>query len=198
MSDGTTATTLAPSEDEMSKIADTFGRMRDAVISASQLASEVANLRVTVDGLRREMEDYRQSNRWLDQQVTELRQARDQALRDKSATVDILNEVTKDRDGLRVHSENQREQLARLNDEVARLRKERDDAQFLAEVLREERNELDERIHAIDLALHPVVKEPKADESLPRYGEQPRSEGGQFQPKSSEPPSFYGSDTTSF
>ena len=195
MSDGTTATTLAPSEDEMSKVAETFGKMRDAVIGASQLASEVAELRRSVERLRTDVEEYRASNRWLDQQVTELREQRDAANRNWTSTEKERDAARAERDYLQTHAENQREQLARLNEQMTMLRKERDDAEYRAMELGEENMELRDRIKAIDVALHPVVKEAEAanDKELANWSDvtrdavanQPRSEGGQFQPKPS-------------
>ena len=147
--DGTTATTLAPSEEDMSKVAEIFGQMRDAVIGASKLASEVDELRNAVGSLRNELENLRSTNRWMDGQITELRVARDEALATcNRQAVDIVN-LRNDRDSLQVHCDNQRETLARLNEQVAELRKERDDAQFLAEVLKGDKEELQGKLDTI-------------------------------------------------
>lgn len=170
MSDGTTATTLAPSEDDMRKVREVFDAMRDTVINSSQLAGEVAALRGEVASLRSEIQAARESNHWLDSQVTELRQQRDQATRDKQAALDELNRANADKQSLTITVENQRSELHRLNEEVARLKRERDDAEMRALEEQEGSAELRKKLQAIEAVFEP---KPKA---------QPRSETGQFQP----------------
>lgn len=171
MSDGNTATTLVPSEEEMNKIAETFAKMRDAVIDASALAQEVSQLRSEVAQVKGEMESLRRTNHWLDSQVTELRQQRDQATRDKQAVLDELNRANAEKQSLTITVDNQRSELHRLNEEVARLKRERDDAEMRALEEQEGNAELHKKLQAIEAVFAP---KPEA---------QPRSESGQFQAK---------------
>ena len=128
--DGTTATTLAPSEEEMNHAVGYIQRMKDAIVEGSKLAQSFAELRGEFDKMRGELESLRSTNRWMDTQITELRVARDEALatcnRQATEIVNLRNEG----DSLRVHCDNQRETLARLNEQVGALRKERDDALY--------------------------------------------------------------------
>ena len=158
--DGTTATTLAPSEEEMRGVAETFARMRDAVIDASKLASEVAELRNAVGSLRNELESLRSTNRWMDGQITELRKQRDDAHYQLTIANDELNKTFNDRNSLQVHCDNQRETLARLNEQVAELRKERDEAQFQVEIAREAIVALEGKLKGVVELVCPKVPEP--------------------------------------
>lgn len=182
--DGTTATTLAPSEDEMRGVAETFGRMRDAVIDASKLASEVAELRNSVGALRNELENLRSTNRWMDGQITELRVARDEALATCNRQAAEIVNIRNDRDSLQVHCDNQRETLARLNEQMTRLREERDIAQMYLEKTGKERDDLQAKLDLVtELVCPKVVAEPS-----PVVVEQPRDpETQQFKSWEAEP-----------
>lgn len=183
--DGTTATTLAPSEDEMNKITEVFGKMRDTVIAASALAKEVGELRNAVGDLRKEVDHLRETNHWLDQQCTELRTQRDQAIRDKSATIDELNRAKSELDLVQHHFNNQQMELARLNDEIAKVKRERDDANFRVLELEEAKEASDKRLAAVQSALG-IAQPVKELEPIPQpspEAEQPRAASGQFQPK---------------
>ena len=158
--DGTTATTLAPSEEDMQKVTEVFARMRDAVISASRLAVEVNELRNSVGALRNELETLRRREQWADEQITGLRVARDEALATCNRQAAEIVNIRNDRDSLQVHCDNQRETLARLNEQVAELRKERDDAQFLAEVLKGDKEELQGKLDTIVGLVCPKGAEP--------------------------------------
>ena len=147
--DGTTATTLAPSEDEMRKVTEVFAQMRDAVIASSQLASEVQELRNAVGSLRNELESLRSTNRWMDGQITELRQQRDEALAAKEGAQSAYARVTHERDDLQRHCDNQRATLAGLNEQVAALRKERDEAQYEAESYKDAVKGLQAKLDAV-------------------------------------------------
>ena len=181
--DGTMATTLAPSEDEMNKITEVFGKMRDTVIAASALAKEVEELRSAVGDLRKE----RETNHWLDQQCTELRTQRDQAVRDKGATIDELNRVQVELKDTTHRVDNQRGELVRLNDRIASIKLERDDANFRVLELEEAKAESDKKLQAIKdaIGLKEVPKEPEQVHTAEpeAVNEQPRAETGQFRPK---------------
>ena len=183
--DGTTAITLAPSEEEMNQSVDIFSRMRDAVIGASKLASEVDELRNAVGSLRNELESLRSTNRWMDGQITELRQQRDEAMAQRSEFSNDCAKARNERDELQRHCDNQRETLARLNEQVTELRKERDDALFKVEELNEVGQTLQDKLDTIVGLVCP--KEVVVGDSRPTsFVEQPRDpETQQF--KSWEP-----------
>lgn len=192
--DGTTATALAPSEDEMNKITEVFGKMRDTVIAASALAKEVGELRSAVGDLRKEVDHLRETNHWLDQQCTELRTQRDQAIRDKGGVIDELNKAQRELSDTKYHTENQRAELVRLNEQIASLKRERDDANFRVLELEEANATLAEKLAKIGDLFSPPLKEFPKEESeteralqvsaqtpTPPYVE--RAPTGQFAPK---------------
>ena len=154
----------------MSKVAEIFGQMRDAVIGASKLASEVNELRNAVGMLRNELESLRSTNRWMDGQITELRVARDEALATCNRQATEIVNLRNDGDSLQVHCDNQRETLARLNAQVEGLRKERDDALFKVEELNEAGQTLQDKLDRIVGLVCP----PKVVEASPPSVEQPR------------------------
>jgi len=143
--DGNTAT-ISPvvSEEQMRSVAETFERMRDAIINSSKLAEEVAELRVSVEGLRQEVEKARSTNRWLDEQVTQLRQARDLVFAERNKAQADLIEMTADRDRLQRHADNQRAELERLNRELSESKRLRDDAELRVMELEEQNAQLKE------------------------------------------------------
>lgn len=124
--DGTTATTLAPSEDEMQNAVSYIQRMKDAVVEGSKLAQEFAALRVEVDGLKHELEHLRETNRWMDGQITELRGQREDALAKVYATQQELSQVKTERDGLFTECENQRRHIDSLVEKLMTLHADRD------------------------------------------------------------------------
>ena len=183
--DGTTATTLAPSEEDMTRVTEVFAKMRDTVIDASKLAGEVAELRNSVGALRNELETLRERNRWADEQITTIRMQRDEAMAQRSEFSNDCAKARNERDELQRHCDNQRETLARLNEQVAQLRKERDDALFKVEELNEVGQTLQDKLDTIVGLVCP--KEVVIGDSKPTsFVEQPRDpETQQF--KSWEP-----------
>lgn len=176
--DGTMATTLAPSEDEMTKVTEVFAKMRDAVIDASKLAQEVAELRSAVEGMQRELASLRDSNRWLDQQVTELREQRDTALREKhevlSHGLQLQGEVSR----LQAHGDSQRAELARLNERVTGLLHDNDMIAKQAWATEEENKALKAKLEAIQAVFGRV--ESAAPQPVSYAEVQPRAETGQW------------------
>src|SRR5437899_4878199 len=79
---GTTAIQVSPNaeEQEMLSVQRLLQRAADTVVNASKLKTEVEELRATVEALRRDLEDFRQKNAWLDESLVRVRQERDQAL----------------------------------------------------------------------------------------------------------------------
>lgn len=80
MTDGYTAP-LGPvtQEPDMNIVKQVFDNALNAIVEASKLAKEVATLRSEFDSLRREMEALRADKKWLDEQLFNVRQQRDQA-----------------------------------------------------------------------------------------------------------------------
>lgn len=80
MSDGTMATISPVQEsDEMTHIRSIFDRAANAIVEASELNKQVQELRSTVDALKQDVDRIRAQNSWLDEQLTNVRRARDEA-----------------------------------------------------------------------------------------------------------------------
>jgi chromosome segregation ATPase len=167
--DGTTATTLAPSEDEMNKIAETFAKMRDFVIDTSRLAGEVAELRREVEATADELQILRGTNRWMDAQITELREARDEAISEKHASEDAAFQARQEVERLTAYSERQREELGRLNKKLVET-----DNDLLTEMSHSE---------GLVTELRALKAKLAAIQAVFAVTEQPRAEDGKFQPK---------------
>ncbi len=171
--DGTTATTLAPSEEEMNHAVGYIQRMKDAIVEGSRLAQSFAELRGEFDKMRGELESLRSTNRWMDTQITELREQRDRAIETSNKQATELVNLKHDYTNSQLHCDNQRETLARLNEQVAQLRKERDDALFKVEELNEVGQTLQDKLDTIVGLVCP--KEVVIGDSRPTsFVEQPR------------------------
>jgi chromosome segregation ATPase len=183
--DGTTATNLAPSEDEMSKTAEVFAKMRDAVIDASKLAGEVASLRGEVESVRNEVNHLRDTNRWMDSQITELRIARDAAIADRSSLADALNSTRSELVQAQAHANNQSRELARLNEQITTLRKERDDAQYEAMSMSEHAQDLEKKLGTIEAVFGKPVESKPVEQPRDPVTQQWKSPGAE--PEREEP-----------
>lgn len=178
MSDGTTATTLAPETDEMSKVRDVFERALNAIMEQSKLSGEVAELRKAVQQMQASVEFLQTRNATLDEHIQIARKQRDEAQvklgvaeLELTSTKSSLDMMTGSRDSW-VH------QATSMEVERDQAFKERDDALMrsmeLEEELRTTRSQLDKVREAIGV----VTAEPKSIPATPV--EQPRTEGGQF------------------
>jgi chromosome segregation ATPase len=147
--DGTTATTLAPSEEDMNRVTEVFAKMRDAVISASQLAQEVGELRNAVGSLRNELESLRSTNRWMDGQITDLRAQRDSLQERHTLATQEIARLASDKEDLQRHCDNQRATLAGLNEQVAALRRANGELESTALEAWAARDELQKKLDAV-------------------------------------------------
>ena len=118
---------VSTTEDEMTQAANIFAKMRDAVIDASHLAGEVAELRKAVGDLRREVEVLRRDNHWLDEQLTTMRKSRDDAMAVANEVTTKLREVEKDRDQWSSNHARISDQLSCTQNELLQARIDRDD-----------------------------------------------------------------------
>ena len=182
-----------PTESEMNMVTEVFSKMRDSVIEASALASEVAKLRVQVDEIAKETDNLRQTNRWMDGQIVELRRARDDAEVRYGNASNERDEVKRERDRLQTHSDNQSAELHRLNEEVTTLRVSRDKAQDEALDWMVKCDDATEKLKVIEALFAPKPSIPSTETapfspsvSKP-WTEQDRTPTGQFLPKRGEP-----------
>jgi chromosome segregation ATPase len=114
--------------EEMSKIRAVFDGALNSIMEATRLNAEVKELAAAVQNLRVEIEDVRRRNMWLDEQLTGLRQSRDQALSDLGKTKDELDIASKALQLANSNNDHATYTINQLRDELTRVRKERDDA----------------------------------------------------------------------
>ena len=177
--------TPAITEEEMTATANIFAKMRDAVIDASHLATEVAELRKAVGDLRREVEVLRRDNHWLDEQLTNMRKSRDDA-QDEAKSQSAARQIADESLANEVRSHDfTKATLTQSQQTLAQAQKERDDAQFrvmevedeLAKVkaqLAKIKEALGVAANMVEMpkvqALEPAPEAPKAVGDWPRGG----------------------------
>lgn len=121
---------VAPESQEIEQARNVFQRMADAVVAASSLRGEVEELRTAVATLRNEIDFIRTRNRELDEQVTEVRRQRDQAV---SELADLKTTVLSDAQSittLQRDNEALNNAVERQRQEIADLKRQRDDAAY--------------------------------------------------------------------
>ena len=83
MSDGTMSPLAPVQEDEMSHIRQIFDRAANAIVQASELSKQVADLQSQFQALKNDMEYLRKRNAELDVALADVRGQRDQAMRER-------------------------------------------------------------------------------------------------------------------
>ena len=189
MSDGTTATTLAPSEDEMNKFqhffGEIFGNMRDTVINASRLASEVGELRKAVEDMKHEVSTLRENARWLDQSLVETREARDRAIAEGRELRLGLSEAQAVARAAQEQIVSLNDSLKRTTDSLEQAKKSWDNAELRVMELEDENKALKAKLAAISAALGNNEPQPAVGQVV-EQAPQPRAETGQFLPKTAQ------------
>ena len=189
MSDGTTATTLAPSEDEMNKFqhffGEIFGNMRDTVINASRLASEVGELRKAVEDMKHEVSTLRENARWLDQSLVETREARDRAIAEGRELRLGLSEAQAVARAAQEQIVSLNDSLKRTTDSLEQAKKSWDNAELRVMELEDENKALKAKLAAISAALGNNEPQPAVGQVVEQVP-QPRAETGQFLPKTAQ------------
>lgn len=181
--DGYTATSLVPSEDEMSKVTEVFARMRDSVIEASRLSGTVSALQEQVNALAENVSKLRKSNEFMDSHIVELRGQRDRFQQQYQEQVGLSAALRSERDKLEQHNGNQANELHRLNAEVASLKESLAKAQDEALDWMVKHDDASQKLEAISK----MFQSPAADVPQPVIEqakvEPPRTETGQFAPR---------------
>jgi chromosome segregation ATPase len=176
----------------VSKLREAFDTARNALIDGSELAKLVAELSNTVTSLRsevvslqRDLEYIRNRNRELDEQVTEVRRQRDQAIGEAHGYKDrAMSAETQVAD--------KNAYIAALNDRVDSLsaalkgtERERDDAIVMALEYETKWKAVDAHLNKLKVLFGEAFGEPKTEEvpnkAVPHYEVQPRDEVGKFQ-----------------
>lgn len=159
---------------DMNAISDAFDRARNAVIASSQLAKDVAalsavvnELRMSVEGLQRDLTESRQRNAVLNDHLISARAQRDEAwnkaagLRDDC---DQLNKKVAEQEGEII---SQRSALTSTGLHLEELANQRDEASNEVLALRKERDILKEKLAKIEAAFDTIFEKPQLGVSAP-------------------------------
>lgn len=166
----------------VSKLREAFDTARNAIIDGSELAKQVAELNTSVVALRtevvslqRDLEYVRSRNRELDEQVTNVRQARDNALADVSSLQAKLYDVDSRRTQAESRVQDQVESINQLRQQIESMSKERDDAMGMALEYESKLKEAQAKLAKVE-AVFMVDKQPSEAKPVPHYLVQPRDE----------------------
>src|SRR6267154_759270 len=130
MSDGNTGLSMTPvpSEDEMTSIRQIFERAATAIVQASELAKQVAELQAQFNSLRNDMEYLRQRNQELDTALADVRTQRDTAMRERDEVKDKAHSFEMALSQANDTNAQQAATIQRLRDELAMVSADRDQA----------------------------------------------------------------------
>ena len=117
-------------EGEMSTLRNLFAKFADTITDASHMRGEIEELRNQFNAIRQDAEFLRMRNRELDEQVTEVRRQRDEALAELEAIKRNSNRNESEIEGYRAELVAVRGDLSQVQSELIQTRRERDDASY--------------------------------------------------------------------
>lgn len=175
----------------VSKLREAFDTARNALIEGSELAKQVENLRFqvislkeSVDSLTGDLQYVRNRNKELDEQVTQVRRSRDEAMADASEQRSRAEKAEADlrfADEAITQADMRNSGLRVALDDVER---ERDDAMTMALEYEGKFKEAQAKLAKIEAVFDNAfgVTTQEAPKPVPHYEVQPRDEVGKFQP----------------
>ncbi len=92
-------------EADVSMISAMFTRIADGLVQASALAKEVSELRSVVASLKSDIEYVRDQNKWLDEQLANVRRSRDETQRELDEVTTNYHKAEQERDTARRESD---------------------------------------------------------------------------------------------
>lgn len=174
----------------VNKLREAFDVARNAIVEGTELAKivhdlqgKVLDLGNEVVNLQRDLEYNRNRNRELDEQVTQVRAARDQALIDAKRQEEraITAEVATSE--MRRLNYDQGLRIEHVETSLANALRERDDAMVMALEYETKWKVAEAKLAKIEEAMHGVKSaEVAVEKPKPHWEEQPRDEVGKFQP----------------
>ncbi len=179
----TTETTNTGHEDEamLHKFVEVFDKARNAIIDASRLAKEVDGLRQEVAGLTGQVQQIREQNQFLDEQLALIRKHRDELQEQVAQEQGEHYKTRQERDSAQRNAAHWQEQHNIMEEKYRNVCKERDDAQFMVMALEDENKKLKDKLDSILKVLHPegtapVHAEPQnvPQSETPKPAEEPR------------------------
>jgi chromosome segregation ATPase len=173
----------------VAKLREAFDTARNALIDGSELAKQVAELRQSVSSLNsevnelhRDLEYVRNRNKELDEQVTQVRQARDAAIGEAQRNDQRANQAEASLSDAQRRIEELERQLSGMYDRLDSAKKDRDDAEIKAMELEDQLKTAEAKLAKIEEAMHGVKSAEEPVKPLPHYTTQPRDEVGKFEP----------------
>lgn len=107
------------SEADMGMIKDFFARAANTIVEAAGLRKDIAELRVSVEGMKVEIAHVRDQNRWLDEQLANVRKARDQVMIE-------LDAANQDRQSLTIQRDKDKAAIESMQAHVEGVMRDRD------------------------------------------------------------------------
>lgn len=124
MTDGTTATLSPVQENEMNQAKSIFERMAEAVVQASTLVPQIAQLQADLNSLKNDLEATRRRNNELDEFLSNVRGQRDQAIGELNDTKAKLTQASSEYDRVNALNGDQAKELEYVRSELAKARSE--------------------------------------------------------------------------
>jgi chromosome segregation ATPase len=172
----------------VSKLREAFDTARNAIIEGSELAKVVGELRSTVSmlqselqSLQRDLEYVRNRNRELDEQVTAVRAARDEAIANANQQQERAVRAEAALEKATLENESQNRRLSEMYDRIDALKRERDDAELKAMDLEDRLKAAQAKLTTIEALFVGQTTGATQEKPKPHWEDQPRAETGEFQ-----------------
>lgn len=180
-------------EVDMGTVERVFRYASDTIVEASRLRGEFMALSAEVNALREDLAKLRRHNEFLDEQLTHVRQQRDDSHRKVQELEQVLHERNQENAKLTRRLDEASTTNHHLQDQLSLAQHDRDDAQLRVMELEEENGKLKERFAAIQEKLtalqdvfapvNPTVQATVLDPSARQPGESEAEHRERTQPR---------------
>lgn len=178
---GIAPTAAVTTEDDMiAKVKEYIDRGINALVNQSKVASEVAELRLTIEQLRRDTDKYRSQNDMLDEYLVKARAERNEALVRANENVQHIRDLELANSDLQGSLDTAKRVMGQDAELVDQLKRERDDAQLRVLELEEELTKVKAKVEKflnladeIDPPQEPELAQIQQQVSIPQAWDKP-------------------------